>query len=189
MKASLKSLSLKHATQAIGTTKDRLQSLINDALHEGQSVSQLAKAIRDDYVAIAPSRSQTIARTELTRVITNAKVRTLAEEGYTEKEWSTVVDGRQRETHQQANGQVVGINDYFHVGGSAAFAPGDEGLPPEESINCRCDVVGAGTPEDRKLHLGKLFLRVHGQLEKTLVVHLRREFERQRKRVLSHFPS
>ncbi len=69
------------------------------------------------------------------------------------------------------------------------MAPGSETLSAGEKINCRCTVVGVGVPEDRKAQLDKRFLRAHGALEGKFVVQLRRAFQEQRTRVLSHFPS
>lgn len=189
LRAALQQQAFQHAALAVGTTKSELEKLIGTAVTEGKSVPDLAKEINHQFQLDSRVRSVRIARTELTRVITNAKVRALAAEGYTEKQWSTVIDGRERETHAAANGQVVPIDAYFTVGGSSAFAPGDDMLPVGESVNCRCDVVGAGVPEDRRLQFGKAFLRAHGALERRMVLDLRRAFQRQRERVLSHFPS
>jgi F like protein len=189
VRETLRQQAFEHAALAVSTTKDELQSLIGTAITEGHSIPDLAKAINQQFQLDSRVRSVRIARTELTRVITHAKVRALAAEGYLEKQWSTVVDGRERESHASANGQVVPIDAYFSLSGMACFAPGDDMLPPSESINCRCDVVGAGVPEDRRLQLGELFLRAHGALERRLVIELRRAFQRQRERVLSHFPS
>ena len=189
VKLALKIKSFSHASQAIGTTKEQLQGLIEKAAVEGQSVSQLATAIKDQYGFDSRVRPLRIARTELTDTINDGTTQALRKEGYQDKQWSTVIDGRERETHAKADGQTVGIHDMFRVGGASCSYPGDESLPPGERINCRCAVVAAGLPEDRIRKLGEMFLRTHGQLEKTLVIHLRREFDRQRQRVLAHFPS
>jgi SPP1 gp7 family putative phage head morphogenesis protein len=185
----LKNKSLFHASLAVGTTKDELQALIDTAIKEGQSVKQLAKAIGDQFDIDGRVRPLRIARTELTDTINDGTVQTIDKQGYRQKEWSTVIDGRERETHAAADGQVVGINDPFRVGGATCQYPGDDSLPPELRINCRCVTLAAGLPEDRRRIMGDRFLRAHGQLEKSLVIHLRREFERQRRRILSNFPT
>jgi SPP1 gp7 family putative phage head morphogenesis protein len=189
VKQALEEQALKHAQLAVGTTKDHIAGVLQDAIDEGKSVQQLATDLREMYDVESKSRALTIARTELTRVINDATVRALAEEGYTEKEWSTVIDGRERETHNAANGQVVGIYESFTVGGAHCQAPGDENLPPQESINCRCTCLGGGLTTERKRAVGQWFLRTHGALEKRFVVSLLTEFSRQKRRVLSHFPS
>jgi len=184
----VKSKAFEHAALAIGTTKDVLQELIGKALKEGSGVRGLAKAIRDEFDSMAGYRPLRIARTELTEVINDGSAVALSKEGFSQKEWSTVIDGNERPTHAQANGQVVGVLEPFRVGGETCMFPGEESLSPGERINCRCTVVGAGMPEDRKRIIGEDFLRQHGALEKRFVVQLRREFLQQRDRILSRLP-
>ena len=45
-----------------------------------------------------------------------------------------------RDTHIAANGQTVGINEYFTVGGYRAKTPRDPSLPIQELANCHCSV-------------------------------------------------
>jgi uncharacterized protein with gpF-like domain len=54
------------------------------------------------------------------------------------KRWDATLDGRTRETHAIADGQVVNVDDFFLVGGFTAKMPRDPNLPPKESIRCRC---------------------------------------------------
>lgn len=187
--ARLRRKSLYHAALAIGTTKDELQLLLGTAIAEGQSVQQLAKAIDDYYALESRRRSLVIARTELTDTINDGTLHAIQREGYARKEWSTVLDGREREAHHAANGQIVGINESFIIGGEVAKHPGDDSLSPANRCNCRCTVLASGLPDDRKVAFGKMFLRAHGSLERTLFIGLRHEFDRQRRRVLAHFPA
>ncbi len=56
------------------------------------------------------------------------------------KTWETIIDGVERESHFDADGQTVGSRDSFSVGFSSLLYPGDtsQGAGPEEIINCRC---------------------------------------------------
>lgn len=45
-----------------------------------------------------------------------------------------------RETHAAADGQQVGFDEPFNVGGYDCLYPGDSDLPPEERVNCYCSV-------------------------------------------------
>lgn len=45
-----------------------------------------------------------------------------------------------RPTHAAADGQIVGVNQNFTVGGFSAKHPHDIFLPPQERINCQCYV-------------------------------------------------
>lgn len=181
----LRQKSFYHAALALKVTKRRLQSVFDEALVEGWGTEDLAREVRHLFDGMARGRSLRIARTELTDVMNDGSNATLREEGYRMKEWSTVIDGQERETHAEADGQVVGVNELFTVGGQAARYPGDDSLSASEKINCRCLIVGAGTPDERKHRLGRAFLRAHGALERRFVVHLRKAFRSQRDRILS----
>lgn len=63
-------------------------------------------------------------------------------QGRTTKTWSTIMDGRERDDHAEADGMTVGIDDPFYVGGSQLMYPGDISLnaSPDQIINCRCSV-------------------------------------------------
>lgn len=189
VRLALQQKTFTHAALAIGTTKDDLQKLLTTAFEEGEGIEKLAREIKKYFELQSKVRSQRIARTEMTDVINDGATTTLHKEGYQQKEWSTVVDGRERETHAAADGQTVGINDLFRVGGASCTYPGSDTLPAGERINCRCTVVGAGLPQDRVRQLGQRFLRIHGALEKQFVLQLVRAFDLQRRRILSHFPS
>ena len=54
------------------------------------------------------------------------------------KEWNAILDSRTRETHAQADGQVVGLMEYFQVGDSLLMFPGDTSANPDmsEIYNC-----------------------------------------------------
>jgi hypothetical protein len=59
----------------------------------------------------------------------------------TTKSWRTVGDSRVRPTHRAANGQVVGLNDYFNVGGFMLSHPRDYAAPAHETAHCRCSAI------------------------------------------------
>lgn len=185
VRKAIEAKSLEHASLAVGTTKEQLGKVLQKAIDEGQGIAQVAKDIRDTFDFNSKTRSLRIARTELTGIINDGTTETLRREGFQQKEWSTVIDGRERPTHADADGQKVGIYEPFIVGGASGMYPGDTMLPVSETVNCRCAVVGAGFTDDRKRKLGDLFLRAHGALEGRFVVSLRRAFNDQRDRILS----
>ena len=61
--------------------------------------------------------------------------------GVHRKEWLATGDARTRPSHWAANGQVVGIDQKFTVGGALLMQPGDPSGPPEEVCQCRCTVL------------------------------------------------
>lgn len=166
------------------TTKEMLKTALREAVDEGIGTKAFAKTVRDLYDGMEKHRSLTIARTELTSVINDGTTQTLKAEGHSEKEWSTVLDGRERDSHHEANGQVVRIDQTFKLAGGNAMYPGDPNLPPEENCNCRCTILGAGLPEDRRIAAGKMMLRFHGALEHRLNASMQLAFDRQAERVI-----
>lgn len=56
------------------------------------------------------------------------------------KMWLSQRDKRVRDTHVIADGQTVGLNDFFNVGGAQLQFPGDftHGAPADEIVHCRC---------------------------------------------------
>ena len=88
-----------------------------------------------------PYRTEMIARTETIRSSNAGSDELYREWGVQQHEWLATKDDRVRDDHLAADGQIVGIDEPFIVGGYEADFPGDPNLPPEESINCRCTVL------------------------------------------------
>lgn len=85
-------------------------------------------------------RAARIARTELHNAATWGTLQAARVERGKGRDvvkiWRATVDGRTRETHAKANGQVREIEEPFVVGGAAMSRPGDG--PAREVVNCRC---------------------------------------------------
>jgi len=67
-----------------------------------------------------------------------------------------------RDTHIQAHNQEVAIYEFFTIGGFPAEYPGDMSLPPEETVNCRCELeydvlyVGTGIDNSQDVQDGQI---------------------------------
>ena len=186
---AIREQSLTFATEAVETTRDLLMEAIKKSVAEGESPNQLAKRIEELYGEKMTNRSKLIARTELTEVINDAQLRTLIAEGYEEKEWFTRIDGRERPSHEAVHGQRVHITQPFQLEGGYAMKPGDSSLPPEERCNCRCDIIGAGVNDSFKKNHFERFIRTHGSLESKFITALNKEFQKQKRRVISKLSS
>ena len=86
-----------------------------------------------------------IARTEAHRVqqesTYNAQIRAKEKGAKIFKQWDSTLDKKTRPTHRELDGQMIGVNDYFHSsGGGKALYPGGFG-DPKEDCNCRCCLV------------------------------------------------
>lgn len=61
-------------------------------------------------------------------------------QGYRHKQWLTMKDEKVRIAHALVDGQTVGIDEYFKVGGYEMLYPMDtsRGATPDMTQNCRC---------------------------------------------------
>lgn len=185
---ALEEQSFEYATRSLKTTREELVDAIRETREEGGTSADLAKKIRDRFDA-APARADNAARTELTNSINDAQFRTLAKEGNDFKEWVTITDGRERESHGAANGQRVPIREHFQLDGGSAMFPGDPELPADERCNCRCDIIGGGRSDAFKRSHYQQFLRLHGTLEDQMRRALKAEYNRLLKRILARIRS
>lgn len=83
-------------------------------------------------------RAEFIAENEANVIFNNDELNEAIAEGYQYKTWHTMQDRRVRDSHRDVNGITVPIEDYFIVNGEYGAFPGDDELPPEETVNCRC---------------------------------------------------
>lgn len=124
-------------------TRLKLAAALVAGEKKGYTLQQQAKQIDKLYLQdIIPNRSMTIARTEVGRA-TNWTQFMLAQDADVpmEKEWLALDDDRTRDTHAEADGQRVDLEDPFQVGDNELMYPGDPDGDPEEVINCRCSVL------------------------------------------------
>ena len=90
-------------------------------------------------------RTFNIARTEGHRIqqeaTYNLQMRAKEKGAKIFKQWDSTLDRKTRLTHRELDGQMIGVNDYFHSsGGGKALYPGGFG-DPKEDCNCRCCLV------------------------------------------------
>jgi hypothetical protein len=118
---------------------------LEEGLRQGEPIDELRLRV-EDVLDVAEARARTIARTETHGAVNAgqaAAVRTLGPYGPDEKEWLATRDSRTRDTHWLADGQRVGLDEPFVVGGALLQYPGGPG-PAREVINCRCTVLYHG---------------------------------------------
>lgn len=134
------------AARIQGTITSAIEEQITEAIQtgyaEGYSVDRVARNIVAATDEVSRVRADMLARTDLNALSNAGSLlgATTADVAST-KTWLATEDERTRETHAEADGQTVGINDAFDVGGEAAQYPGDPDLSWEESANCRCTLV------------------------------------------------
>lgn len=128
------------------TSGDTIARVLARGAREGWSerrTSQELQAALGDQVG--DFRARVIARTELgaaQNAATLAIARDRAAAGAKlEKVWVAIDDRRTRESHAEADDQVRGLDEPFHVGKASLQHPGDPRAPLGEIVNCRCAML------------------------------------------------
>lgn len=133
---------LDRATSISGTTIDQLRSIIQAGTMDGLGTREIARNITQRIPTIANYRANTIARTETHTASGYASEMAATETGLNlKKEWVSFIDDRTRETHAEADGQVVNRDEDFTVNGEQLAYAGDPSGSAENIINCRCAVL------------------------------------------------
>jgi SPP1 gp7 family putative phage head morphogenesis protein len=124
-----------------------VRNVIRRGVENGVDAAAIAKLIEDATAADnSIARARVIARTEMHDAMNFAQVESAKATGLTlVKTWTASSDTRTRDSHADADGQTVPLDDDFIVGGEAVARPGEGS--PENAINCRCTLVFVEVPE------------------------------------------
>lgn len=134
--------SLNTSELITATTMKQLRTLIKDGEVEGLAVSEIARDIRQKIPSISNVRANTIARTETHSAAGYANESAAEATGLNlKKEWVAFIDGREREAHAEADGQVVNRDEDFTVDGEQLQYAGDPSGSAGNIINCRCVIL------------------------------------------------
>ena len=114
---------------------------IREGVEEGEGIEAIARRLEEEVGGFNRVRARRIARSEVIRASNKGALEGARSTGLElEKEWVATRDSRTRGTHRRADGQTVGLEEAFEVGGFPAPYPAAATLPPSESVNCRCTV-------------------------------------------------
>lgn len=131
-------------TSITENSKKLLKIYLRDILQEDPELGSVAEAtklndrLKKKWTKDRFWRTKRVVRTETT-TLSNRGLRAgvdATEKDYN-KTWSAAfVDTRQ--DHKDADGQTVKKDEYFRVGSSEMFEPGDPSGPVEQVVNCMC---------------------------------------------------
>jgi SPP1 gp7 family putative phage head morphogenesis protein len=121
----------------------QVRDVIAGGLEKGDSIGQISNAVRDEFNGISKARAKTIAVTETAGAYGEARQEAMTDSDIPFKKWLSSGGSNVRPTHQEANGQVVRVEEPFEVGEYQLMGPGDPslGAGPEEIINCHCVAI------------------------------------------------
>lgn len=130
----------RFAKEVNKTTWDQLKKSLSEGMDAGEGIPELANRVEGIMADRIASSKETIARTETIGAYNGGTLEAWKQSGEVDgKEWLSELSDRTRDSHRDAHGQVVGIDDDFIVGSGHGPAPGQIGLA-EEDINCRCSM-------------------------------------------------
>jgi hypothetical protein len=121
-------LELSNANQQLIVARNIKQNILN--VREARST-----IIAGQNVGLAEAWS----RQKEAELIDEANL--ITEQGETisiEKEWVAILDNVTRADHAAADGQIVGVDDFYSVGGESLLYPRDPRGSISNIINCRC---------------------------------------------------
>ncbi len=121
------------------TTREDLRNTLRDGLALGEDIGQIRGRIEDTYKKAESFRAETIARTEVGSAQNFGRLAEMEQQNVEKKIWIAIFSDT-REDHKEADGQVVGRDDSFIVGGESLEYPGDPSGSAANVINCQCSV-------------------------------------------------
>lgn len=125
--------------------KRQITAQVTSGILQGESIKHLADRLQKNIPDMNRSSAIRAARTAVTGAQNAGRLDSYlrAEEmGISlEKQWIATLDNRTRHDHAAADGQTVGEDKPFVVGGYELMYPGDPSGPGHEIYNCRCTMI------------------------------------------------
>lgn len=138
------------AGQVTQTTYDAIKGQLSEGVAAGEDIPSIASRVRSVFADATATRATTIARTEVIGgfgAATRAAITGLPASVVAGVQWISTRDGRTRDSHAAADGQIVSVAAPFQIGGASMLYPGDPAGPSGEVVNCRC-ALAALTPDE-----------------------------------------
>lgn len=125
------------------STEESIRRIVNKVVRNniGSSLVHIVGEVEKkliDYFSHEDERSSGIAQNETLRVGNTVLFLCALSSGKKTKTWKTMGDSRVRPAHKKADGQTVGINEYFLVDGEKLRYPQDPLGSVGNTVRCRC---------------------------------------------------
>ena len=125
--------------------KRQISACVTSSILQGKSI----KGMADDLQTRIPTMNRDSAIRTARTAVTNAQnagrmdsyVAATKMGIEMEREWVSAMDARTRPEHADADGQVVGVDEPFIVGGEKLMFPGDRSGSGWNIYNCRCTQI------------------------------------------------
>ena len=125
--------------------KKMITKNVTSSILQGKSIKGIADRLQTDIPNMNRASAIRTARTAVTGAQNAGRQDSYvaAEKMGIElkREWVCTLDARTRDEHATADGQVVGVDEPFTVGGEKLMYPGDRSGSPWNVYNCRCTMI------------------------------------------------
>lgn len=133
---------IKHGQTISRSLRRILIRMIAQAIEEGLGEREVARRIEREAEQISQARARRIARTETHTAAERAAYEAAQASGLDMvKEWASTEDARVRPSHDDADGAIAEMDEFFSVGDSDMLYPGDMNGELKEIVNCRCTAL------------------------------------------------
>lgn len=153
--ASILESSTNQIAGIVDTTQANIMKIIRASYEQGLSIPDTAKAIEAGMEQTSVTRATMIARTTMTAAtnggaLAATKIVQQATGVTHQKRWLTAPGAAypRHEDYEGLDGQTVGLDDKFDVGGNPFSFPGDPDGDAGDSVNCRCAMSFTDDPAD-----------------------------------------
>lgn len=125
--------------------KKQISASVTSSILQGKSIPRIAKDLQARMPEMNKSSAIRTARTAVTGAQNAGRMDSYVAATKMgiemEREWVSALDARTRHEHAEADGQVVGVDKPFIVGGEKLMFPGDRNGSPWNIYNCRCTQI------------------------------------------------
>lgn len=123
------------------TLRDAVADAVGDGLEGEETWDEIAARVNGLAQDMPRWKAEQIAQTTGTGAFEQGQLQAFKAAGVDAKRWLSQRDGRVRPSHFAADGEEVGLDDPFTVGGAPMQYPGDPTAPAREVVNCRCSLL------------------------------------------------
>lgn len=117
---------------------DRMKLSLDEGIKSGETTRELAARVREN-MGREIANARTIARTEILPCYEGASREAMRQSKVVKRRgWLSAFSEKTRDDHADGDGQEVGLDEDFIIGGESLAYPGDPAGRPDNIINCLC---------------------------------------------------
>lgn len=125
--------------------KKQITASVTSSILQGKSIKNMADDLQTRITTMSRDSAIRTARTAVTGAQNAGRMDSYVAATKMgiemEREWVSALDSRTRPEHAEADGQVVGVDEPFIVGGEKLMFPGDRSGSGWNIYNCRCTQI------------------------------------------------